>query len=258
MEKNHGICLQQYIPVRAENSERSEMVTQVLFGELFMILQRDNAKRFSFIKLDHDGYEGWIDEKTISHLKEPEYEKLLKLPEKVVRDCRFRVVDKNKNELWLSAGSTLRIEPGNNIYGTLSMYSPDMNELPVRQIMENSANEWLNVPYIWGGKCTSGTDCSGLIQNIYRQAGFGIPRDADQQSAIGRNLSFVFEAHPGDLAFFDNEEGIITHVGMILSGNRILHASGKVRIDLFDQQGIYSREIGNYTHKLRLMRNLID
>ncbi len=258
MEKKYGICLQQFIPVRAENSERAEMITQIIFGELFRIIEKDSISNFLFIKLEDDGYEGWADSKTIQYLDESEYNKLKNLPEKVVRERKFRVVDKNKDELWLSAGSILRIEPGNNIFGTLSMYSPDLAAFTPRQIMEQSAFQWINVSYLWGGKCTSGTDCSGLTQNIYRQAGLKIPRDSSQQSAIGKNINFVFEVQPGDLAFFDNEEGVITHVGMILSGNRIIHASGKVRIDLFDQQGIYSREKGNYTHKLRLMRNLIE
>lgn len=258
MEKNHGICLQPYIPVRVGNSEKSEMVTQVLFGEFFEILARDTETRFTNVKLANDEYEGWIDDKTIMYLSESEAGELTILPLKIVRDRQFRVVDKNKNELWLSAGSSLRIEPGNNIYGTLSMYSPDREELDHRSFMEKSAIEWVNVPYIWGGRSTFGTDCSGLVQNIYLQVDIHIPRDAGEQSMVGKSVNFVFEAQPGDLAFFDNEEGIITHVGMILSGNRIIHASGKVRIDLFDQQGIYSREKGNYTHKLRLMRNLID
>jgi hypothetical protein len=258
MENNYGICLQEYIPVRSDVSEKSEMVTQAIFGDLFKVLERDKLTRFTLIRLEDDKYEGWVDDKTIQYLNVSEFDNLKKLPEKLVHERNFRVVDKNKNEMWLSAGSILRLKPGNNIYGTLSMYSPNMKNLSPRKIMEDSAEEWINVSYIWGGKTTSGTDCSGLTQNIYRQAGILIPRDACQQSAIGKNINFVFEAQAGDLAFFDNEEGIIDHVGMILSGNRIIHASGKVRIDLFDQQGIYSREKGNYTHKLRLMRNFVD
>ncbi|MGC9341704.1 MAG: NlpC/P60 family protein [Bacteroidales bacterium] len=258
MEKNHGICLQPFIPVRAENSERSEMVTQLLFGEICRILGRDPVSRFCNIRNLNDGYEGWIDEKTIQFITDTDFSNVIDLPVKITRERQFRVVDKLKCELWLSAGSTLRIEPGNNIYGTLSMYSPDLRDKSKREIMEDASQEWVNVAYIWGGKSTFGTDCSGLTQNIYKQAGLDIPRDASEQSTQGKSVNFVFEAQPGDLAFFDDEEGVITHVGIILSSNRILHSSGKVRVDLFDQQGIYSREKGNYTHKLRLMRNLID
>ena len=258
MENNHGICLQPFIPLRSEACEKSEMVTQLLFGEFYSILKKDSETRFAFIRADIDNYEGWIDEKTIYSLSYPEWDKLNSLPEKIVKDRYFRVVDKQKCEMWLTAGSILRIEPGNNIFGTLSMYSPDLRKHEPRQIMEEASHEWVNVAYLWGGKSTFGTDCSGLVQNICHQAGIVIPRDASQQASVGQSVNFVFEARPGDLAFFDNPAGEITHVGMILSGNRIIHSSGKVKIDLFDQQGIYSREKGNYTHKLRLMRNVVD
>jgi gamma-D-glutamyl-L-lysine dipeptidyl-peptidase len=258
MENKTGICLQAFIPVRISPSEKSEMITQVIFGEIFSVTDHNKETGFSYILNENDSYEGWIDNKTMSHLTPKELENIRSYPEKIVRCREYRAVDKYKNEMWLSAGSVLRIEPGNNIYGTLSMFTADMNKLTPREIAEQAADEWINVAYLWGGKTTFGTDCSGLVQNIYKQAAMNIPRDAGDQATLGKNVNFIFEAQPGDLAFFDNEEGIITHVGMILSGNRILHASGKVRIDLFDQQGIYSREKGNYTHKLRLMRNLMD
>lgn len=258
MEYKTGICLQSFIPVRREASERSEMVTQILFGELFSRLEYNKEKNFSYIKIENDNYEGWIDEKTTKYLTPKELESVKACPQKIIKDREFRVVDKQKNEMWLSAGSILRIEPGKNIYGTLSRYSPELNEELNRDIFEYAANQWVNTAYLWGGKTTFGTDCSGIVQNVYKQLGKDIPRDSSAQAECGKNVNFIFEAQPGDLAFFDNEEGIITHVGIILSANRILHASGKVKIDLFDQQGIYSREHGNYTHKLRLMRNLFD
>ncbi|MFW5821616.1 MAG: NlpC/P60 family protein [Bacteroidota bacterium] len=258
MENKTGICLQPFIPLRLAASERSEMITQILFGEMFIIKEHQKESGFSYIINENDKYEGWVDEKTIKYITQKEQESILSYPAKIVSTREYRVVDTYKNEMWLSAGSILRIKPGNNIYGTLSMYTPGLNEYSPREIFEQAAGEWVNVAYIWGGKTTFGTDCSGMVQNIYKQAGINIPRDSQQQAEMGKNVNFIFESQPGDLAFFNNEEGIITHVGMILSGNRILHASGKVRIDLFDQQGIYSREKGNYTHKLRLMRNLVD
>ncbi len=258
MDIKTGICLQSFIPVRLEPSEKAEMVTQLLFGELFSVSEHNRETRFSLIKNESDGYEGWIDEKTITYIPEKKLEILRSYPEKIVRKREYRIVDVHKKEMWLSAGSVLRIEPGNNIYGTLSMYTQDMKDYSAREIAEQAAGEWVNVSYLWGGKTVFGTDCSGLVQNIFKQAGLNIPRDASLQFDLGKSVNFIFEAQPGDLAFFDNEEGIINHVGMILSGNRILHASGKVKIDLLDQQGIYSSEKGNYTHKLRVMRNLID
>ncbi|MEX2380321.1 MAG: C40 family peptidase, partial [Vicingaceae bacterium] len=114
----------------------------------------------------------------------------------------------------------------------------------------------LNAPYQWGGRSPFGIDCSGFIQIIYKLIGISLPRDASQQAEVGQALSFIEEAEEGDLAFFDNEEGQITHVGIILENNRIIHASGMVRIDQLDHQGIYNQEIKNYTHRLRLISKI--
>ena len=120
-------------------------------------------------------------------------------------------------------------------------------------LIEN-AMMYLNSPYLWGGRTPFGIDCSGLSQMVYRLNGIDLPRDADEQAEVGTTLSFVEESDPGDLAFFDNAEGKIVHVGIILENNHIVHASGKVRIDRIDQQGIFNTDLGNHTHKLRLIK----
>jgi cell wall-associated NlpC family hydrolase len=124
------------------------------------------------------------------------------------------------------------------------------------KLVENSLI-FLNAPYLWGGRSPLGIDCSGFTQIVYRLQGVHLPRDAYQQSEIGSTLSFIEESEPGDLAFFDNIEGKITHVGIILEDNHIIHSSGKVRIDRIDQQGIFNSEKGNHTHKLRIIKSII-
>ena len=69
-------------------------------------------------------------------------------------------------------------------------------------------------------------------------------------------MSFVEESKPGDLAFFENEAGEISHVGMMLNHQEIIHAYGKVRIDLLDSTGIFNRELNKHTHKLRFLRSI--
>ena len=123
------------------------------------------------------------------------------------------------------------------------------------KIVEN-ALMFLSSPYLWGGRSPLGVDCSGFSQIVYRLQGIDLPRDAYQQAKVGTTLSFVEESEPGDLAFFDNQEGVITHVGIILKDNHIIHASGKVRIDRMDQQGIFNSELGIHTHKLRLIKSI--
>ena len=116
---------------------------------------------------------------------------------------------------------------------------------------------YLNAPYLWGGKTPFGIDCSGLTQMVYKLNGYKLPRDASQQATEGEPLSFIEESEPGDLAFFDNDEGNIIHVGLIMENNYIIHASGKVRIDRLDHLGIYNAETNRHTHKLRVIKKYV-
>jgi cell wall-associated NlpC family hydrolase len=116
---------------------------------------------------------------------------------------------------------------------------------------------YLNAPYLWGGKTPFGIDCSGFTQMVYKLNGYHLKRDASQQATEGEPLSFIEESEPGDLAFFDNEEGKIIHVGIIMDNNYIIHSSGKVRIDRLDHLGIYNAETNRHTHKLRVIKKMI-
>jgi len=120
--------------------------------------------------------------------------------------------------------------------------------------VRETAFAYLDVPYIWGGKSKFGIDCSGFCQQVYKAFGIRLPRDAYQQAALGEVVGFLQEVQCGDLAFFDNEEGKITHVGMMLSSQEIIHASGKVRIDKIDNQGIINVDTGARTHRLRIIK----
>ncbi|NOR88170.1 MAG: hydrolase Nlp/P60, partial [Bacteroidales bacterium] len=181
----------------------------------------------------------------------------LKEPQKVNRDlmnvetklgrimippaCSFKEMrDINDDSFVISANSNLYSFEPSNRDGIV-----EMTEL------------FINAPYLWGGKTPFGVDCSGLTQSVYKMAGIQLKRDASQQATQGEVLNFLEEALPGDLAFFDNEEGHITHVGIILADNEIIHASGKVRIDKIDHQGIYNIELGKYTHQLRLIKRML-
>jgi cell wall-associated NlpC family hydrolase len=116
---------------------------------------------------------------------------------------------------------------------------------------------FINSPYIWGGRIPSGMDCSGFTQLVCKIHGKPIPRNSWQQAETGENISSIDEAKPGDLVFFDNEQGRIIHVGMMISSGLVIHASGRVRIDQIDHHGIFKKEIGAYSHHLRSIRRII-
>ena len=123
--------------------------------------------------------------------------------------------------------------------------------------IEELATKYLNAPYLWGGRSIWGIDCSGFTQLVFKMLGIKIRRDAYQQADQGITLGFIEEAEPGDLAFFDNEDGKIIHVGILLGQGKIIHASGKVRIDRIDHQGIFNEETGKYSHKLRIIKRIL-
>ena len=114
---------------------------------------------------------------------------------------------------------------------------------------------YLNTPYLWGGKTPFGIDCSGLTQMVYRLNGIKIKRDAFQQANQGKILNVFNDIKPGNLAFFSNKEGEISHVGILINNNSIIHAHGKVRVDQFDENGIYNSKLENYSHKLKFIKS---
>lgn len=253
----HGIINLSVVPIRLEPSDTSEMVTQALFGELLSILE--TQQQWIKIRLNDDGYEGWMDKKMMLPLAEEEFEKL-KSDKQFLTDFITFVFTQDETPVALPIGVQFpAITDGKFQLGKESfMVEAEVTSgiLPKKKIVE-MAHLFLNTPYLWGGKSIFGIDCSGFTQLVYKICGYSLPRDAYQQAEKGEPLSFIEEAEAGDLAFFDNENGKIIHVGIILSENRIIHAHGKVRIDHIDYSGIFNAEQGKHTHRLRVIKKII-
>lgn len=266
-----GISLQSILPVRSAPEHKSEMVTQILFGELFTTSEKE--KEWIRIKLSYDNYEGWIQSNQVLNLEEAEFLRLFDADTPASYDLvQLLSNDSRKSILPILLGSSLpglkdqqfRIKDqffsfegvvaGINPFETIS--TPQERLKAKRKIIEDSML-YLNAPYLWGGRSPFGIDCSGFVQMVYKLNRIKLLRDASQQAMLGESVNFVTESEPGDLAFFDDENGNIIHVGMIMDKNRIIHASGKVRIDRLDHQGIFNEEEKRYTHQLRVMKRIV-
>jgi gamma-D-glutamyl-L-lysine dipeptidyl-peptidase len=251
-----GICNLANIPLRIEPSDRSEIVSQVLFGEHFSILEKQ--KQWIKIKLQFDDYEGWVDEKQFQYISEKNYENLNQQKIVLSSDLIEYITGKDNFMMPVPLGSSLAFleNPEINSLDLIFEGSKTSGQKSKSDIVSTSFL-YLNAPYLWGGKTPFGIDCSGFTQMVYKLCGYKLLRDASQQSNQGEALSFIEESEPGDLAFFDNEEGKIIHVGIMMKDNYIIHASGKIRIDRLDHLGIYNAELNRHTHKLRVIKKII-
>jgi gamma-D-glutamyl-L-lysine dipeptidyl-peptidase len=251
-----GICNLANIPLRFEPSDRSEIVSQVLFGEHFSIIEQ--TPKWSQIKLEFDDYIGWIDNKQYKQITEEQFLQLSKDSIVLSSDLIEYITGENNLLMPIPLGASLSFLN----YDTINSDSFVFEGLKVSGIKPKSklietAFMYLNTPYLWGGKTPFGIDCSGFTQMVYKLNGYKLLRDASQQANQGEALSFIEESEPGDLAFFDNDEGNIIHVGIIMENNYIIHASGKVRIDRLDHLGIYNAEVNKHTHKLRVIKKIV-
>lgn len=238
-------------PLRAEPSHRSEMISQLLFGEKAVIL--DKKGDFLRIKCLLDSYEGWIQSsQTVSVTKHFILKKEIGYVEK-----SGSIAFLNDTPMQLSVGTPIyslrsigsykvRYKRAKKIGNTYENFDPE--------VIKSLAMQYLNVGYLWGGRSSFGIDCSGFVQNVLKFFGKKIPRDASQQAKEGNLIEFLPMAQCGDLAFFDNEEGYITHVGIILDPNTIIHSAGRVHIDPIDNEGIINRELNMRTHHLRIIK----
>lgn len=246
------ICENVFVPLRSGPSHKSEMLSQVLFGEKYSII--DRAGSWIKIKTDFDNYTGWIDSDHLQH--SPDRDDTMGL----VLNRSLACVKNDETRIVLEPGCEIYnpdFEDNSFIIGG-NKYTGELGNqhIEIKESLADTALRFINSPYIWGGRIPSGIDCSGFTQLVYKIHHIPIPRDSSQQADAGKTIDFIDNAKPGDLVFFDNEKGNISHVGMIFSGGLVIHASGRVRIDPIDHQGIFRKEKKGYSHKLRLIRRI--
>jgi len=249
-----GACVTTVVQMRKEPSHKSELVSQLLFGEPYQILQKEQD--WYYINTVNDSYEGWIDINQSYIIDKNEFSRLNSI--KSFRSNRLiTFLEYNSQLLNISLGSFLYSKDNFKIGDLDFKFSNNetINENNLFNRIIDNAKKCLNIPYLWGGKTVFGFDCSGFVQVLYGVENIKLPRDASQQEKIGNVISDLFKSQKGDLAFFGNEN-IITHVGIIINNSEIIHCSGKVKIDKIDKKGIYNIEEKKYTHFLKSIKRI--
>ncbi len=249
------ICVVPVCAVRSEPSHRSEQVTQMLFGERCQLLQQ--TPDFVQVRLLYDNYEGWCQAAQLAPSAVENFEEHTNLAGGFINEVSF-----NNTVMQVPLGAQVCYDHAPGLFGqhqvAFSGGVINTRETITETTIKQLATLFLNVPYLWGGRSVFGIDCSGLTQMVYKCLNVPLLRDASQQATQGEVVGFLQEVKCGDLAFFDNEAGQITHVGILFLPDTIIHASGKVRIDTIDTMGIVNRETGRRTHKLRIVKRLLD
>jgi hypothetical protein len=257
---SYGICNLSVIPLRKEPSDKAEIGSQLLFGDAFTILKYSQDERWLYIKNAYDSYLGWIDYKQYREISQDFFE-LLNSFEAPLCGELIGLLHGETAVFPILLGTSLpffkddTVILENEVFKFKGMvhYPRKNNDFAA---LKMTSLYYLNTPYLWGGKCHFGIDCSGFMQQVFRFAGIKLPRDAYQQAEKGESVSFV-QLKPGDLAFFNDDAGRVMHVGLILENNKIIHASGKVRIDTLEENGIYNAEKGEFSHKLHSIKRVL-
>lgn len=257
----YGISPISVVPVRSSPVVTSEIYTQLLFGELVEILD-GKGKNWLKVRCQWDNAIGWIEANQITLITPTEYHTYqndfaysLDLMQPIVGNDHFIPITIGAH-LPNFDGLQLRIGEHSFQYSGQAVYPEDLKARPA--VIQKLARKYLYAPCLHGGRSPFGIDSTGLVQVIYQMAGVRLGREAAQQVTEGEAIDFVDQAQVGDLAFFENRAGRVSHVGIILRDKQIIHAYGRVRIDRLDHYGIFDEALGKYTHKLRVIRRVLQ
>lgn len=255
-----GICRLSIIAVRKDASDTSEQVTQLLFGEHYEVLEWSKDKKWLHIRMQFDQYTGWMDARQYQSISKEYFQYINDAEFKITTDVTSTMLY-NKSPHTILMGSIIPIS-STELFRMEEQFAfngeaKNLGQKREFDFVRAVAGKYLNAPYLWGGKSPFGIDCSGFTQMVFKICGYKLLRDAKQQATQGRVVNDFAEAKPGDVAFFQNDQGKITHTGILIAPDRIIHASGKVRIDQLDAKGIIHSDSKAYTHRFAHLRRIL-
>ncbi len=258
---DYGVCRLSIVPVRKEAADQSELVTQLLFGDHYEVVERARNSKWVRIHVAFDDYTGWIDTRQHHSINREYFDYLGNAEFKITTDLSSTLLY-NKASITVLMGSVIPISSA-ELFRMEEQFAfngeaKNLGQKRDAEFLKMIARRYLNAPYLWGGKTPFGIDCSGFTQMVFRICGYSLSRDAWQQASEGQPVANISEALPGDLAFFHNEKGKITHTGILLGVDKIIHASGSVHIAAVDGKGIRGSDSTGYTHHLAHIRRVLS
>lgn len=256
---DYGVCRLSIVPVRHSPSDKAEQVTQLLFGDHYEVLEMNTNGKWLRIRIHFDGYEGWIDKVQHHSVSKDYFAYCNKAEFKISTDLSSTILY-HKSPLIILIGSIIPIS-SSELFKMEEQFAfnGEAKNLGLKreyEYLKNIAFKYLNAPYLWGGKTPFGLDCSGFVQMVFKISGYKLLRDSGLQAGQGKAVE-LNDARPGDVAFFKNENGKINHVGILMEDDKIIHCSGKVRVDHFNEQGILDLNTKIYTHELAHIRRIL-
>jgi len=257
---DYGVCRLSLIPLRKEPTDKSEQVTQLLFGDPYEVMEDADGKWLQ-VRINFDGYVGWIDSRQHHQVSKDYFIYTNKAEFKITTDITSSILY-NKSKQVVLMGSVIPIS-SSELFKMEEQFAfngeaKNLGQKREFEYLKNIAFKYLNAPYVWGGKSPFGIDCSGFVQMVFKICGYKLFRDSSQQASQGKSIKSKKDARSGDLVFFKNEADKVHHVGILLDGSRIIHSSGKVRIDQLTDEGIQNSETNSITHRFAHIRRILS
>lgn len=258
---DYGVCRLSVVPIRAEASDKTELTTQLLFGDHYEVIEASKDKKWLKIRTNFDQFDGWMDAKQHHPVSHDYYEYLNRAEFKITTDVTASILY-NKSPQIILMGSMIPIS-SSELFKMEEQFAfngeaKNLGQKREYEYLRSVAVKYLNAPYLWGGKSPFGIDCSGFVQMVFKICGYRLFRDSWQQANQGKSFKDIEQGKPGDLVFFKNQEGKVNHVGIMLDGDRIIHASGRVRFDHLNEEGILNLETKIYSHQFSHIRRILS